>query len=168
MRATREADSTVGLLLVFGDGARLDEWRVGHTEEVERFEFGEPMADSHELRGPAASHPRGSGEGAPGTRSSQQRDLFERRLEQHRVRFVRDVAGKCLAVARERGWPLVLVLGDPHLSGPAADVLRHGRVEVERSDRMLGWMTHAELAKVVGPDVERALLEHAAGVAQAR
>jgi hypothetical protein len=166
MKGTHETDSIVGLLLVFGDGARLDEWSHGATEEVERFELGEPMADSRELRGPAASHPKGRGEGAPGFRSSQQRDLFERRLEQHRIAFVRDVAERSLVVAHERAWPLVLVLGDPRLSGPAAEVLRHGGIEVERSDRLLGWMTHHELAKAVGPDVERALLEHAAGVAR--
>jgi len=164
MNATHDADSTVGLLLVSRDGARLDEWRRGATAEVERFELAEPMVDSHELRGPAASHPKGGGEGAPGTRSSQQRDLFERRLEQHRIAFVRDVGARSLVVARERAWPLVLVLGDPHLAVPAAEVLRHGGIEVERSDRHLGWLTHHELAKAVGPDVERALLEHAAGV----
>ena len=166
MNATREADSTVGLLLVSRDGARLDEWRRGATAEVERFELGEPMADSRELRGPAASHPKGGGEGAPGTRSSQQRDLFERRLEQHRIAFVRDVAARSVVVARERAWPLVLVLGDPHLGGPAAEVLRHGGVEVERSGRHLSWLTHHELAKAVGPEVERALLEQVAGASR--
>ena len=166
MEATYQDDSYAGLLLVFGDGARLDTWRPGSTVEVEQFEFGEPMAGSHELQGPAASHPRGSGERAPGTHSSSQRDLFERRLEQHRVVFVREVAGKCLAVARERGWPLVLVLGDPHLTAPAAEVLRHGGVEVEQSNRILGWKTHHELALAVGPDVERALHEHAARAAR--
>ena len=135
MKATYHADPHAGLLLVFGDGARLDEWRPGAAEEVERFDFGTPMADSHELQGPAASHPRGSGERAPGTHSSPQRDLFERRLEQHRVAFVRDVAATATVVARERRWPLVLVLGDPHLTAPAAEVLRHGGVETEQSNR---------------------------------
>lgn len=166
MKAMYHADSHAGLLLVFGDGARLDEWRPGATEEIERFDFGEPMADSHELQGPAASHPRGSGERAPGTHSSPQSDLFQRRLEQHRVAFVRDVAARCLASARAREWPLVLVLGDPHLTAPAAEVLRQGGIEVEQSNRILGWKTHHELALAVGPDVERALLEHAAGAAR--
>ncbi len=166
MNAHREVDSAVGVLLVFGDGARLDEWRSGATTELERFELGEPMAGSHQLRGPAASHPKGSGEGAPGARSSQQRDLFQRRLEQHRIAFVRDVAAKCLVVARSRAWPFVLVLGDPRLGGPAASVLSHGGVGVERSDRRLGWMTHHELAQAVGSDVERVLRGHAVGAAR--
>ena len=168
MQGTHDAHSVAGLLLVFADGVRLDEWRPNRTEEVERFELGEPMAGSHELRGPAASHPKGSGEGAPGTRSSQQRDLFERRLEQHRIAFVRDSAASCAVTARRRGWPLVLVLGDPHLVGPAAEVLRKGGIEVEESHRLLGWMTNAELARAVGPEVEQAFLERAAGAARAR
>jgi hypothetical protein len=121
------------------------------------------MRDHHELLGPAASHPKGGGEGAPAFRSSQQRDLYEHRLESHRVAFVRGVAARSAAVARTRGWPLVIVLGDPRLGRPAAEELRHAGVEVERSDRLLGWMTHPELARAVGPEVERRLLEHAAG-----
>ncbi len=165
MKPTHEADAPVGLLLVSADGARLDEWRRGRTEEIERFELGEPMRDHHQLLGPAASHPKGRGEGAPAFRSSQQRDLFEHRLEEHRVAFVRDAAVRSAAVARKRGWPLVIVLGDPRLGGPAADELAHAGVEVERSDRLLGWMTHPELARVVGPEVERMLLAHASGAA---
>ncbi len=166
MKTTHEADSNVGLLLVFGEGARLDVWRPGSTEEIEHFELGEPMAHSHELRGPAAAHPRGGGEGVRGTRSFPQRDLFERRLEQHRVAFIREVAAKCVVVARERGWLLLLVLGDPHLTAPAAEVLRHGGIEVEQSNRILGWKTHHELALAVRPDVERQLVGHRAGAAR--
>ncbi len=165
MKPAREADAVVGLLLVSADGARLDEWRHGTTEEIERFELGDPMRDHHELLGPAASHPKGRGEGAPAFRSSQQRDLYEHRLEDHRVAFVRDAATRSASVARKRGWPLVIVLGDPRLGGPAADELRRAGVEVERSNRLLGWMTHPELARAIGPEVERTLLEHAAGAA---
>ena len=165
MKTAHEADAVVGLLLVSADGARLDEWRHGATEELERFELGDPMRDHHELLGPAASHPKGRGEGAPAFRSSQQRDLYEHRLEDHRVAFVRNAAVRAAAVARSRGWPLVIVLGDPRLGGPAAEELRHAGVGVERSERLLGWMTHPELARAVGPDVERSLLEHAAGAA---
>jgi hypothetical protein len=164
MKPAHEADAVVGLLLVSADGARLDEWRHGVTEEVERFELGDPMLDHHQLLGPAASHPKGRGEGAPAFRSSQQRDLYERRLESHRIAFVRDAATRTAAVARGRSWPLVIVLGDPRLGGPAADALRHAGVAVEQSGRLLGWMTHPELARAIGPDVERTLLQHAAGV----
>jgi hypothetical protein len=165
MKAAREADAVVGLLLVSADGVRLDEWRHGTTEEIERFELGDPMRDHHELLGPAASHPKGRGEGAPAFRSSQQRDLYEHRLEDHRIAFVRDAATRSAGVARKRRWPLVIVLGDPRLGGPAADALRHAGVEVERSNRLLGWMTHPELARAIGSEVERTLLEHAAGAA---
>jgi Bacterial archaeo-eukaryotic release factor family 10 len=163
MKPVHDADAVVGLLLVSGEGARLDEWRPGTTEEIERFELGEPMRHHHELLGPAASHPKGRGEGAPAFRSSRQRDLFEHRLEEHRVAFVRGAAARAAAVSRTRGWPLVIVLGDPRLGGPAAEELRRAGVAVERSERLLGWMTHPELARAIGPHVERTLLERAAG-----
>lgn len=168
MKPAHEADARVGLLLVSADGARLDEWRHGSTEEIQSFELGEPMRDHHELLGPAASHPKGGGEGAPSFRSSQQRDLFEHRLDEHRVAFVRDAAAQSATVARKRGWPLVIVLGDPRLGRPAAAELRHVGIEAERSDRLLGWMTHPELARTVEPEVERLLLEHAAGATERR
>ena len=60
------------------------------------------------------------------------------------------------------------MLGDPHLTAPAAEVLRHGGLEVEERNRTLAWKTHHELAVAVGPEVEEALLRHAAGAAQAR
>ena len=168
MKATHAADLTAGLLLLSGDGARLEEWRPNATLEVERFQLGAPMAGSHELRGPSASHPKGSGEAAPGFRSSQQRDLYERRLEQHRVAFVRDLSARCARLAREREWRLVLVLGEPHLTGPAAEVLRKDGVEATESNRLLSWMTPAELARAIGPEVESALLAAAAGVSATR
>jgi hypothetical protein len=168
MKATHTADLAAGLLLLSRDGARLDEWHPNATLEIERFELGAPMADSHELRGPSASHPRGSGEGAPGIRSSQQRDLYERRLEQHRIAFVRELSVRCARLARAREWRLVLVLGEPHLTGPAADVLRKNGVGAAESNRLLGWMTPAELARAAGPEVESALLAAAAGASVAR
>lgn len=163
MKRAHAADAAVGLLLVSAQGARLDEWRHGRTDEVERFDLGDPMLDHHELLGPAASHPKGRGEGAPAFRSSQQRDLYAHRLEEHRVAFVRDAAARTAVVARTRGWPLVLVLGDPRLARPAAEALRHDGVAAEPSDRLLAWMTHPELARAVGPEVERTLLRHASG-----
>ncbi len=55
MKPAHEADAVVGLLLVSADGARLDEWRHGKTVEIQRFEFGEPMRDHHELLGPTVA-----------------------------------------------------------------------------------------------------------------
>jgi hypothetical protein len=162
MNAPQANHRVAGLLLLSHEGGRLDEWHPRRTEEIERFELGHPMDGSHELRGPSASHPKGTGEGAPGFRSSQQRDLYEQRLELHRIAFSRTVAARCVEVARERGWRFVLVLGDPHLTGPAAAVLRKGGLEVEESARLLGWMRHAQLASAVGPEVEEALLAHTA------
>ncbi len=150
-------DPVVGLLLVSAEGVRLDEWRRGSTEEVRAYRLGEPMRNSHELLGPAASHPKGAGEGAPAFRSSQQRDLYEARLEKHRVALVRDVAAEAAATARARGWALVLVLGDPRLATPATDVLDRAGVPFERSSKVLGWMTHHRLASAVAGEIEQAL-----------
>ncbi len=167
MKAPFPADSNAGLLLVFGDstastpGSPAPPRRSSASSSVSRW----PTATSfvgrrHPTRGGVVREPRE-------LHSSPQRDLFERRLEQHRVAFVKDVAARCLVVARERGWPLVLVLGDPHLTAPAAEVLRHGGVEAQQSNRGLAWKTHHELALAVA-DVEQALLAHAAGAAKAR
>jgi hypothetical protein len=164
MNAGHDDERRAGLLLLSAEGARAMDWRPGRAEELRSYSFDEDVEGWRELRGPSASHPRGSGEAAPAFRSGQQRDLFERRLEQHRVAFVRHVAADVVELARARGWRFVLVLGDPRLTHGAAEVLHGSGIEAGQSDRLLGWLTPHELALAVAPDLERAWHALVAGV----
>jgi hypothetical protein len=153
------SDSAVGLLLVSADGATIAEWHPRRVEEVRRLELGLTEAAEHELVGPSYSHPRGSGEKATAARSSSQRDLWERRMEEHRARFARSAAGATARAAKARGWDLVLVLGDPRRAVPACEELHRHGVEAVRSELVLDWLRPAALASRLAPEVERARAE---------
>jgi hypothetical protein len=156
MKVRTGSDSPAGLLLLSADGATIAEWRPRRVEEVRRLELALTEAEAHELIGPSYSHPRGSAEKATAARSSTQRDLWERRKEEHSVRFARSAAADAARAAKRRGWDLVLVLGDPRRTGPAtAELQRHG-VESARSELVLDWLRPAALASRLAPEVERA------------
>ena len=161
---TRAAhDSATGVMLVSADGATIAEWHPRKVEEVHKLQLELPEAAEHELVGPSYSHPRGSGETASASHSSAQRDLWERRVEDHRARFARSAAADAARAAKRRGWDLVLVLGDPRRAGPACDELRRRGVVAARSALVLDWLRPAALATRLAPEVERARAELARG-----
>lgn len=159
----RESDVRVGLMLLAAHEARLVEWGPRRTEEVRRIELGDVAGDERELRGPSASHPRGSAGAAPGSHSGQQRDLHARRLEQHRAALIEEFAHDAVPEIERHGWPVVLILGDPRLTHTAARPLRQRGVAVHESPRLLGWLTPAELAREASDEVEHALEDVVAG-----
>lgn len=158
LTSAQQRVASAGLLLVSGDGVRLAEWRPGRAEDVLRLEF--PPPEQHVLRGPAHAHPRTAAQAAPGTHSGNQRDLYEKRAELHRQRFVREVADEVTGIAEQRGWEALVVFGDPRLSHAALEVLRHGRAPVVESDAILGWLPPEELAERAAPIVEAVLGAH--------
>lgn len=156
MKESSGSDSfAVGVLLVSADGASVGEWTPRRVEELRAFELPVTDAVEHELVGPSYSHPRGSGEKATAARSSNQRDLWERRMDEHRVRFTRSAAADTAKLAKSRGWDAVLVLGDPRRAGPARDELERAGVQAIPIDSVLDWMRPAALAERLAPDVER-------------
>jgi hypothetical protein len=151
-----DSNEAVGVLLVSADRATIAEWHPRRVEELQNFELRLTEAEEHELVGPSYSHPRGSGEKALATTSNSQRDLWERRLDDHRARFARSAAVRAAAAAKKRGWSFVLVLGDPRRTRPACDELERRHVHSVASHRVLQWLRPAALAKRLAPDVERA------------
>ena len=156
MKERAGSDSAAGLLLLSGDGATIAEWRPRKVEEVRRLELALTEAAEHELIGPSYSHPRGSGEKATAARSSAQRDLWERRMEEHRTRFARSAATATARAAKTRGWDVVLVVGDPRRTIAACDELARRGVSAFSSDQHLDWMRPAALAKRLESEVEHA------------
>jgi hypothetical protein len=156
MTTVSGAQSAAGILLVSADRAVIAEWHPRAVEEVKRLEFDLTDAEEHELVGPSYSHPRGSGEKATAARSSTQRDLWERRAEDHRERFARSAAVEAAGESKRRGWDLVLVLGDPRRTGPAREELERRGIHFARSDLVLDWFRPAALAERLAPEIERA------------
>ena len=156
MAGRSDQDSPVGVLLVSADRARIGEWHSRRVDMLESFEVEPTDAEEHELLGPSYSHPRGSGEKATATRSSAHRDLWERRLEDHRERFARSAAAEAARLAKRRDWDVVLVHGDPRRTRGALDELRRHGVPAVGSDLVLDWLRPAALAERLEPEVEAA------------
>jgi Bacterial archaeo-eukaryotic release factor family 10 len=150
---------SAGLMLISGEGVTLAEWHPRKVEELRKFELDLTESAEHELVGPSYGHPRGSGEKATAARTVSQRDLWERRMEEHRVRFARSAAAEAAQTAKSRGWDVVLVLGDPRRAGPACEELRRRGVAAVRSELVLDWLRPAALATRLTPEVERARAE---------
>lgn len=156
MAGRNDRDAPAGVLLVSADRARIGEWHSRRVEELESLELETTDAADHELVGPSYSHPRGSAEKATATRSSAHKDLWERRLEEHRERFARSAASRAAHTAKRRDWDVVLVHGDPRRTRAALDELQRHGVPAFRSDLVLDWLRPAALAERLAPEVEAA------------
>jgi Bacterial archaeo-eukaryotic release factor family 10 len=148
-------DSPVGLLLVSGDGATIAEWHPRRVEVLRKLELGLTEAEEHERAGGSYSHPTAAADKGRAALSGSQRDLWERRLEDHRSRFARGAAETTARTAESHGWDLVLVLGDPRRTGPAVEELERHGIDAVRSDLVLDWLRPAALAERLAPEVAR-------------
>jgi hypothetical protein len=155
MNGRPDSDSPVGLLLVSAEGATVAEWHPRRVDVLQKLELGLTEAEEHERAGGSYSHPRAAGEKARANLAGSQRDLWERRLDEHRTRFARTAAETTARVAQARGWEFVLVLGDPRRTAPAADALEHHGIETARSELVLDWLRPAALASRLAPEIER-------------
>lgn len=152
-----QAGRPAGLILLSDEGLRLFEWRLAEVEGLAVVPFVEPGEERRELSGPAYAHPRGAPYAGPGFRVGQQRDLFERRVEEERELLAAGQVEDIRAQARRRGWEDVVVTGDERLARPLAQGLHEpGSPEVTLDPRLLGWLSPAELAEAAAAVLEEA------------
>lgn len=117
--------AAMGVVAVGGDQARLWEWELGRLSELVEMEL-EPTGDWRERKAPRPSQPsRVSGPGSSG------RDQHDQRLEAHRERFLKQVAGRVVGEASDRGWVDLLVFGEvEHVSRFVDDLGPHSHRHV--------------------------------------
>lgn len=106
-----------GIVALAKRGIRVLEWRLGEAEELERGEFTIGGRLWRQKSGPAPSQPQDTRHGG------QRRDEFEERVDENRLRFVRERAREVAEFANDRGWDRLIVAGDPRLTKPFADEL---------------------------------------------
>lgn len=107
-----------GIVALAKRGIRVLEWRLGEAEEIERGEFTIGGRLWREKSGPAPAQPQDTRHGG------QRRDEFEERVDENRLRFVRERASEVAEFANDRGWDRLIVAGDPRLTKPFADELQ--------------------------------------------
>lgn len=106
-----------GIVSVAKRGLRVLEWRLGEAEELDDTEFAVGSRDWREKTGPAPSQPQDSRIGG------HRRDEYEDRLDENRLRFVREQARAIADTANSRGWDRLIVSGDPRLTKAFAEEL---------------------------------------------
>ncbi|WP_217914180.1 VLRF1 family aeRF1-type release factor [Miltoncostaea marina] len=168
LRAMDEARPT-GVVNVSREAIRVVDLRMGAAEEVEELELDIDTSTWRRKAGtpgsnPAATAAGGAGPGGgPSTGSmyqqsgTAQRDRFERKLEDHQVRFVAGAADDVLRIAVERGWERMVVIGDPRLTGPLVEAVPEtAPLEALAVEGTFEWQRPAQLAEAIAP----ALTEH--------
>lgn len=159
MKGRTGKQPAVGLLLVSAEEATIAEWQPRRVEILRRQELRRTEAEEHEAADRSISRPRRSGDTKAAPHASGRRDLWERKLEDHRARFARAAADSAARTAKRRGWEIVLVLGDPRRAVPAVKELTKRGVGACRSELVLDWLRPAALASRLQPEVERARAE---------
>jgi hypothetical protein len=168
-----ETGRPAGLLLLSEGELRVCEWRLGAVAQLRAIPVLE-RGDRRQLLGPSAGHPRGSPQTGPGFRASQQRDLYERRAEDTRARFLAHVP-LFADLIEERGWDDLVLGGEQALAGALLEHFsQRSGLEVALEPRLLNWLSPAELGTAVATGLGQrrrrrqvALLERVRGQALA-
>ncbi len=134
-----------GVVFVDRSGLRLLEWRFGEVEEISEHPFVDESSEWREMKGPAQTNP------ALDQQASVQRDTFEDRLDEHRAKFVKQVAVEVQKEVSARSWDRLVVAGEARLAQPFADVVRVNGLEILRTDHDLRHAGSHEVDEAVAP-----------------
>ncbi len=139
LRATLEAEPA-GVVVATGEEAQVWEWSAGHFEQVDSFEMSVDTGAWRRKQGPGPS-----GADRPGVSRSSQVDLFDRKMNLERERFLTDGVVPALAeLASQEGWTRLVVWGPGPLRQAAADLTSRVRV-IDGGDTTLVHSPKADL-----------------------
>lgn len=145
-----DAGRPAGGVAVSADAVRAVCMRDGSAEEVLHLQFDDQSGDWRRLQGPASGNP------AQAAHMASQRDLYQRRLHEHRERFVAGAAAALVATGAERGWERLCIAGDREFAEALAaaagnDIETVRDTSVPRHD-----LSPAELAHALAPCLDAA------------
>jgi hypothetical protein len=144
-----DAGRPAGLVAVSALAVRAVDWYLGQAADVLAIAFDDETGEWRRLKGPAAPGPRGMEMAA-------HRDLFLRRLQEHRERFVAGAADHLLDAAGSLSWERLVVAGDPELAAPLVERLAGNLEVLEVAAVPGGDLSAHELADLVAPAMRAA------------
>jgi hypothetical protein len=146
-----ERGAPAGVVMAHRDGLRVVEIRFGEGKDVMSLDFSTDEEEWREMKGPAGANPAMAQQTAP------QRDRFERRLDEHRGRFLVDAAARVADIARQRNWTVMVITGDPrHTAAVEAALPAEDTPELLRRDALLEPLPAADVVTAVEDAVEEA------------
>jgi hypothetical protein len=142
----------VGILVATQADVRVLEQRLGVVEELMALSLEPDTSEWREMKGPAAANPALAQHAAP------QRDLFERRLEEHRLRALDLVSRRLGELAESRGWERALAAGERRVADRLAEALAGPRLEVRVVDKNVHGLGPIEVGDALAAELAEELL----------
>lgn len=124
-------EQPAGVVSISGEALRAIHVRGSAAHEVLAASFDIPSEDWRPMVGPASTNP------TLGHESESQRDLFARRLEDHRRARLAEIAPRVWEEARRRGWTRILVAASPERAEALASHRPDGAPELVAGSRLL-------------------------------
>ncbi|HSK15684.1 MAG TPA: VLRF1 family aeRF1-type release factor [Gaiellaceae bacterium] len=150
LAAALDEGRPAGFVAVSLPTVRVLDHRLGVTSELLTLSVDPDTSEWREMKGPAAANP------ARGQQSAPQRDRFERRLEEHRVRLLESAGTRLGQLVAEHGWDRLVVAGDPHLGKIVTEHVQMANGDVVLVGRTLEDLAPTELAAELAPELEAA------------
>lgn len=107
-----EAEQPFGVIAVSADGVRALDLSDGNAGEAAWLAFAIDSGEWRRMVGPAGANP------ARESTTASQRDLFTRRVDEHRRQAVAETVGSLVGLADSKGWTRVLLSGAAALTEP--------------------------------------------------
>ncbi len=160
--AAHDEGRAAGVLVVSRSGARLLRWSLGEVTELETYTFEVSGDVSRQKSGPTPAQPQHPGQG------TSHKERFEERIDEHRHRFLRQVAEEATQRIKEHGWDRLVLSAPPKMRDEMGDILGQDGYRLLTAEQAWEDAAPHEIAEAMWPllrsvhlDRERELTEAA-------
>lgn len=145
-----DAGRAAGVVAVSAGSVRAVSATNGGAEEAMLLAMDDQSGEWRRLQGPASSNP------AQALHTASQRDLFERRLKEHRRQFVGGAGDALLAATSKHGWDRVAIAGSAEFVAALAEALEDHIETIRCSFAPRHELSATEMARQFVPELDAA------------
>lgn len=161
LAAALTVGAPAGVLAVSHEGVRVVDLRFGVARDVERVPFELENEDWRPTVRPSV------GQTGTAARSSDQEDRFDRRVEDHLLRFMQSVRPRVRELADENGWQTLVITGEARLvERLRGKISPSDKRDVVILNRVVEALSAPDIAALVRPDLEESRLRRCRELAE--